>query len=169
MVVAAGTRLLTLRLVTTEARMVQNAEIKKLQSYWRDESEAAAVYDRLSQAARDDGTRLLLLEMRDAERRHALRWGGRIRELGGELPAPPSPWKARWLSLLSRFVGQQRVFAQPEIAERQAVAGYGAGLDDEVSARLAAEMQADEHQHAIDLRAMTRSAPSGLLPWRRWV
>ncbi len=136
-------------------------EIKKLQGYWRDEVEAAAIYDRLAQEARDEETKELLLEMRDTERRHAQRWEERIRELGGELPLPPSPWKARWLGWLSSLVGQQRVFRQLEAMERQAVASYGVGLDDVVSVRLAGEMLADERQHAIDLRAMTRSEPQG--------
>jgi predicted membrane protein (TIGR00267 family) len=59
-------------------------------------------------------------------------------------------------------VGQQRVFQQLEVVERQAVAGYGADLSDKASAHLAAEMQADEQQHAADLRAMTRGAPEGV-------
>jgi len=136
-------------------------EIKKLQGYWRDEVEAAVIYDRLAQEARDEETKELLLEMRDTERRHAQRWEERIGELGGELPLPPSPWKARWLGWLSRLAGQQRVFRQLEVMERQAVATYGVGLDDVVSVRLAGEMLADERQHAIDLRAMTRSEPQG--------
>jgi len=136
-------------------------EIKKLQGYWRDEVEAAVIYDRLAQEARDEETKELLLEMRDTERRHAQRWEERIGELGGELPLPPSPWKARWLGCLSRLLGQQRVFRQLEVMERQAVATYGVGLDDVVSVRLAGEMLADERQHAIDLRAMTRSEPQG--------
>jgi hypothetical protein len=141
--------------------MAENREIKRLQDYWRDETEAAAVYDRLAQEARDEETKLLQ-EMRDTERRHAQRWEQRIRELGGELPAPPSLWKARWLGWFSRFVGQQRVFHQLEAVERQAVAGYGADLADKANANLAAEMQVDEQQHAIDLRAMTRAAPEGV-------
>ena len=137
-------------------------EIKVLQGYWRDEMEAADVYHRLAQAARDEQTRQLLLEMRDTERRHAKRWEERILELGGQLPSPPPPWKARWLGWLSRLTGQERVFRQLEAVERQAVAGYGADLSDATSARLAAEMQADERQHAIDLRAMTHSEPQGV-------
>jgi len=142
--------------------MKATKEIQVLQGYWRDEMEAADVYDRLAREARDEETRQLLLEMRDTERRHAKRWEERILELGGELPPAPSPWKARWLGWLSRLAGQERVFRQLEAVERQAVAGYGAGVTDTASARLAAEMQADEKQHAIDLRAMTRNEPQGV-------
>jgi predicted membrane protein (TIGR00267 family) len=60
------------------------------------------------------------------------------------------------------LAGQERVFRQLEAVERQAVAGYGAGVTDTASARLATEMQADEKQHAIDLRAMTRNEPQGV-------
>ena len=142
--------------------MKATKEIQVLQGYWRDEMEAADVYDRLAREARDEETRQLLLEMRDTERRHAKRWEERILELGGELPPAPSPWKARWLGWLSRLAGHERVFRQLEAVERQAVAGYGAGVTDTASARLAAEMQADEKQHAIDLRAMTRNEPQGV-------
>jgi hypothetical protein len=47
--------------------------------------------------------------MRDAERRHAARWEARIREPGGELPPPPSGWRARWLGLLARLGGLEAV------------------------------------------------------------
>lgn len=137
-------------------------EIEKLQGYWRDEMEAAEVYDQLAQRARGAETRELLLEMRDAERRHAERWEEQILTLGGELPRPPSLWKARWLGWLSRLVGQQRVFRQLEAVERQAVAAYGADLTDAASARLAERLQADEKQHEIDLRAMARGEPQGV-------
>jgi predicted membrane protein (TIGR00267 family) len=142
--------------------MEPTREIEKLQGYWRDETEAADVYDRLAREAQDEETKQLLLEMRDTERRHAKRWEERILELGGELPPPPSPWKARWLGWLSRLTGQQRIFRQLEAVERQAVAGYGADLTDAANARLAAEMQADEKQHATDLKAMTRGKPQGV-------
>jgi predicted membrane protein (TIGR00267 family) len=141
--------------------MKSSKDIKSLQGYWRDEMEAAEVYDRLAQQASDEQVRELLVEMRDTERRHAGRWEERIRELGGELPAPPSPWKARWLGWLSRFAGQERVFRQLEAVERQAVAGYGADLGDDVSARLAAEIQADEHKHAKDLKVMAIGSGRG--------
>jgi predicted membrane protein (TIGR00267 family) len=143
-------------------RMKPTKEIEVLQRYWRDETEAAAVYDRLAREARNEETRQLLLEMRDTERRHAERWNQRIVELGGQLPAPPSSWKARWLGWLSRLAGQQRIFRQLEAVERQAVTGYGANLTDAASARVAAQIQADEKQHAIELRAMTRSEPQGV-------
>jgi len=142
--------------------MSSNKDIKSLQDYWRDEMEAAQVYDRLAQEAIDEQVRELLLEMRDTESRHAKRWEERIRELGGELPPPPSPWKARWLGWLSRFAGQERVFRQLEAVERQAVAGYGAALGDDVSARLATEIQVDERKHAKDLKAMALGTGRGV-------
>jgi predicted membrane protein (TIGR00267 family) len=142
--------------------MNSSKEIKSLQGYWQDEMEAAKVYDRLAQEADDEQVRELLLEMRDTEQRHAKRWEERIRELGGELPPAPSPWKARWLGWLSRFAGQERVFRQLEAVERQAVADYGADLRDDVSARLAAEMQADEQKHAQDLRVMAGGRDQGV-------
>jgi predicted membrane protein (TIGR00267 family) len=146
----------------TEEKLTDNKEIQKLQRYWQDEMEAASIYDRMAQEATGEEVRELLREMRDTERRHAQRWEQRIRQLGGELPPPPSPWKARWLGWLSRWVGQQRAFSQLEALEHQAFAGYGADLRDPESSRLAAEIQADEHQHALDLRAIARGEPQGV-------
>ncbi|MBM4467480.1 MAG: ferritin, partial [Chloroflexi bacterium] len=137
-------------------------ELSRLQDYWRDEMEAALTYERLAEAATDPRSRDLLLEMQDAELRHAARWEARIRELGGELSPPPSGWRARWLGLLARLGGQERVFRQLEAVERGAVAGYGLDLADAESARIAAEAQADERDHAIALRALSRPEPQGL-------
>jgi rubrerythrin len=75
--------------------VTDSKEIQKLQRYWRDEMEAASVYDSLAQRASSEEVGELLREMRDTERRHAQRWEQRIRQLGGELPPPPWPWKAR--------------------------------------------------------------------------
>jgi len=136
--------------------MSDTGEIARLRAYWRDEIEAADTYDRLAKAASDEQVRRLLLEMRDAEKRHAARWEARIRELGGELPPPPSAWKARWLALMARFKGEEAVYRQLEAVERTAVAGYGLDLRDAESARIAAETQADERQHAVALRAISR-------------
>jgi predicted membrane protein (TIGR00267 family) len=137
-------------------------ELSRLQDYWRDEMEAASTYEQLAEATTDPQTRDLLLGMRDAERRHATRWEARIRELGGELPSPPSGWRARWLGLLARLGGQERVFRQLEAVERGAVAGYGLDLADVESARIAAEAQADERDHAAALRALSRPEPQSL-------
>jgi predicted membrane protein (TIGR00267 family) len=146
-------------------------EITRLQGYWRDEMEAAQTYERLAQAAKDEQSRRLLLEMRDTERRHAARWEERLRELGGKLPPPPSDRKARWLGILARLGGQERVFRQLEAVERGAVAGYGADLADVESARLAAQAQADEREHAVVLRALSRPKVEGveaILSRERW-
>ena len=137
-------------------------EPSRLQNYWRDEIEAASTYERLAEAATDTQTRDLLLEMRDTERRHAARWEARIRELGGELPPPPSGWRARWLGLMARLGGQEQVFRQLEAVERGAVAGYGLDLTDVESARIALEAQADERGHAVALRALSRPEPKSL-------
>lgn len=137
-------------------------ELSRLQDYWRDEMEAALTYEQLAEATTDPQARRLLLEMRDAEHRHATRWEARIRELGGELPPPPSGRRARWLGLLMRLGGRERVFRQLEAVERGAVAGYGLDLVDLESARIAAEAQADERSHAATLRALSRPEPLGL-------
>lgn len=137
-------------------------ELSRLQDYWRDEMEAASTYEQLAEATSDPQARSLLLEMRDTERRHAARWEARIQELGGELPSPPSGWRARWLGLLARLGGQERVFRQLEAVERGAVAGYGLDLTDAESARIAAEAQADERGHAVALRVLSRPEPQGL-------
>jgi VIT1/CCC1 family predicted Fe2+/Mn2+ transporter len=150
---------------------ISDQEIARLQGYWRDEVEAAQTYQRLAEAARDQRTRQLLFEMRDTEQRHAARWEARIREIGGDLPASPSGRRARWLGFLSRLGGQQRILRQLEAVERGAMAGYGVDLADAESARIAAEAQADEHGHAIALRALAgpqAGGPEAILSRERW-
>jgi len=138
------------------------SEIRRLQEYWRDEVEAADAYDQLAKATQDGQRRALLEDMRDTERRHAARWEERIRALGGELPRPPSGFRARWLDWLARLAGEDAVLQRLEAGERAAVIGYGAGLRDEASARLAAEIQTDERRHAGELRAMAGRSNTGV-------
>ncbi len=150
---------------------MSDPEMARLQGYWRDEVEAAQTYQRLAEAARDERTRQLLLEMRDTEQRHAARWEARIRELGGDLPPPPSVRRARWLGLLSRLGGQQQILRRLEAVERGAMAGYGTDLADAESARIAAEALADEQGHAIALRALAglqSDGPAAILGQERW-
>jgi hypothetical protein len=150
---------------------ISDQEIARLQGYWRDEVEAAQTYQRLAEAAKDERTRQLLFEMRDTEQRHAAQWEARIREIGGDLPPSPSNRRARWLGFLSCLGGQQRILRQLEAVERGAMAGYGANLADVESARIAAEAQADEHGHAIALRALTGPQAGGteaILSRERW-
>ena len=151
--------------------MGADSNLKRLQAYWRDEVEAASVYDALARQAGNEHTRGLLEEMRDAERRHARRWEGRIEALGGSLPQPPSDWKARRLSWLAKLVGQERIYQQLETVENQAVAGYGFAMADAVSMQMAREMQADERQHATTLEVLGRSnlqGAEGILSREKW-
>ncbi len=151
--------------------MQNEDEIKALQRFWQDEVEATAVYDRLAKAVGEGEKRKLLLEMRDTEARHAKRWEARIAALGGQLPAAPSAWKARWLGWLARLSGPERVFQRLEAVERSAVAGYGAGMGDSVSGGIAAEVQGDEKQHAAALRVLGRGQNddlAGILSREKW-
>jgi len=147
-------------------------EITRLQKYWQDEVEAATTYERLAAMETDPQVRGLLLEMRDVERRHAARWEARIKELGGELPPPPSPWQARWLACKARLAGSRQVFRELEAVEQGAVAGYGVDLSDPESHRIALEAQADEKGHVVTLRAIGQKVPSegreAILSRERW-
>jgi predicted membrane protein (TIGR00267 family) len=137
-------------------------ETRLLQRYWRDEMQAAAVYDQLASQAGNEGTRALLQEIRDTEMRHASRWEARIKERGGEVPALRGSRKARWLGWLARLAGQQRVYQQLENVERQAVAGYASGFSDIRDAEMASQMQVDERQHAAALGVLWRAPVQGL-------
>ncbi len=137
-------------------------EIKRLQGFWKDEVEASAVYERLAEAVGEGEKRELLLQMRDTEARHAKRWETRIAELGGQLPAAPSGWKARWLGWLARLTGPERVFQRLEVVERSAAAEYGIGMGGSVSGQIAREVQADEKEHAATLRALGRGQREGV-------
>lgn len=146
-------------------------ELERLQSYWRDEVTAAQTYEQLAHAARDERARGLLLQMRDVESRHAARWEALIRQMGGELPPPPKNPRGRWLALLARLGAPGWVYGHLEQMEGKVVAAYQKQPADAASAAVAAEMGADEEQHARALRAMSASEATGavqILGRERW-
>jgi VIT1/CCC1 family predicted Fe2+/Mn2+ transporter len=119
---------------------------------WRDllasEREAAALYDRLAEAA--SGERAdILRELAEVERRHAAHWEGRLRAAGETVPAPAAPGlRTRALTTAARRFSLDAVLPLIERAEKADAGQYDADPDAAVG------MAADERGHARALAAM---------------
>ena len=72
------------------AATVDAASVRKWRDLLASEREAAALYDRLADAA--EGERAdILRELAGVERRHAAHWEGRLRDAGQQVPSPSAP------------------------------------------------------------------------------
>ncbi len=126
---------------------------------WRDmlasEREAAALYERLADAA--EGERAdILRELAAVERRHAAHWEERLRAAGQRVPDPSAPGlRTRLLATTARRVSLDAVLPLIERAERSDAGLYDGDPD------AAAGMADDERGHARALAAMRggRTAP----------
>jgi vacuolar iron transporter family protein len=119
---------------------------------WRDllasEREAAALYDRLADAATGERSEILR-ELAGVERRHAAHWEERLRSAGAEVPAPSAPGlRTRLLAGTARRFSLDAVLPLIERAETSDAGLYDADPD------AAAGMAADERGHARTLAAM---------------
>src|SRR5258708_18866912 len=74
--------------------------IAALQQNWRREQEGARTYRELGTREKDPNKRAVLLRLAEAEERHALKWEGKLVELGA---APPS-YNITWRDRLRDFV-----------------------------------------------------------------
>jgi vacuolar iron transporter family protein len=119
---------------------------------WRDllasEREAAALYDRLADAASGERSEILH-ELADVERQHAAHWEERLRSAGADVPAPSEPGlRTRLLASMARRFSLDSVLPLIERAEESDAGVYDADPD------AAAGMAADERSHARAIAAM---------------
>jgi VIT1/CCC1 family predicted Fe2+/Mn2+ transporter/rubrerythrin len=130
-----------------------------LERNWRAEMEGAQTYQYMAEREQDARRRAVLLQLADAEARHAARWAERLRDLGGVVPNKPPP-RASWITpAMPTEVALRRLENEEEehirIYEQQA-----RELNDQPSIDIIHQAVADERQHAGALRAMTAAAPS---------
>jgi VIT1/CCC1 family predicted Fe2+/Mn2+ transporter len=121
---------------------------------WRDllasEREAAALYDRLADAAQGERADILR-ELAVVERRHAAHWEKRLRDAGQQVPSPSGPGlRTRLLVTAARRLSLDAVLPIMERAEKSDAGLYDGDPD------AAAGMAADERGHARALAAMRR-------------
>jgi VIT1/CCC1 family predicted Fe2+/Mn2+ transporter len=126
------------------------ASVRKWRDLLASEREAAALYDRLADAAAGERADILR-ELATVERRHAAHWEARLRDAGQLVPSPSAPGlRTRLLVTAARRLSLDAVLPVIERAEKSDAGLYDRDPD------AAAGMAADERGHARALAAMRR-------------
>lgn len=150
--------------------------IESLIQNWKTEMEGAATYRALAERESEPRRRDALLKLAAAERRHANRWAGRLKELGAAVPpeAEPGP------HALDEGVSPADALLRVEAEEQKHIDAYraqAAGLpEDEPARQMMLAMARDEQEHArtlrglagIDLGGAARSRLDSILRREKW-
>jgi VIT1/CCC1 family predicted Fe2+/Mn2+ transporter/rubrerythrin len=144
--------------VENTARRDEN--LAALRRNWLVEMTGAATYRELAAAETDERRRAILVKMAEAEERHAARFAERIAALGGRVPTA-SVGGERGVLLAAKVGGLDAALKRLEDTENRQASTYAAQAStlDPESASLLADIEREESDHAITLRALTR--PSG--------
>ena len=141
--------------------------VSALQANWRAERETALVYRDLAANENDEKRRGILLRMAEAEERHALRWEGKLHELGAEPPPLPNDWRHRFKRWWNRAAGADVAIRRMEAAEDRDKERYQAqrtselaGTDEEKEFLRQTALEEKAHSRILN----TMSAPQSLGP-----
>jgi len=141
--------------------------VSALQANWRAERETALVYRDLAANEKDEKRRGILLRMAEAEERHALRWEGKLHELGAEPPPLPNDWRNRFKRWWNRAAGADVAIRRMEAAEDRDKERYQAqrtselaGTDEEKEFLRQTALEEKAHSRILN----TMSAPQSLGP-----
>jgi VIT1/CCC1 family predicted Fe2+/Mn2+ transporter/rubrerythrin len=141
--------------------------VSALQANWRAERETALVYRDLAANEKDEKRRGILLRMAEAEERHALRWEGKLHELGAEPPPLPNDWRHRFKRWWNRAAGADVAIRRMEAAEDRDKERYQAqrtselaGTDEEKEFLRQTALEEKAHSRILN----TMSAPQSLGP-----
>jgi len=119
---------------------------------WRGEQDAAALYRQLAKHEQSKERAEILLEIAEAEDRHAAVMAARLQEMGIALPSYRRGLRVRLLALLARAFGTRSVLPIVESFEAGDINAYvGPEQDPAVQA-----LAADERGHFRTLNTMTR-------------
>jgi vacuolar iron transporter family protein len=144
----------------------ENAKaIAALQANWRAERETALVYRDLAANEPDEKRCGILLRMAEAEERHALRWEGKLQELGAEPPVLTNDWRHRLKRWWNRAAGAEVAIRRMEAAEdrdkeryqAQRAGELGGSADEKEFLRQTA---LEEKAHSRILNTMSAPSPS---------
>jgi len=142
-----------------------NKLLGALAANWQAEMEGFYTYTALAKKETDPHRRNALRGLATAEKHHADRWAGRIRELGGPEPQYTGNLSGHADSLANRIGGADLALRRLEIDEGRDIAKYGKQLKllgDQSSVAILQEVIADEREHYQTLGALIRSR--GTLP-----
>ncbi|HEU0075944.1 MAG TPA: VIT1/CCC1 transporter family protein [Dehalococcoidia bacterium] len=128
---------------------------------WRNELDSADLYQYLARREPDQQRAALMVEMADAEIRHAEVMRSGLEEQGVRVPAFRVSFKTRLLKLLARAGGPRLIYPLLHGSEIEGTADYAA--QDSKTAALAGE----ERSHARTLGEMSRTAVTTGERWHR--
>ncbi len=112
--------------------------------FWREELEAAFLYDRMAANEKNGRLHELYERMASMERRHAMSWAARLKESGIAVPAFKPSWRVRLLAAIATRFGNRNVLDALNATETDAGKAYAA-LEDVREAR---QMASEERAHA---------------------
>jgi VIT1/CCC1 family predicted Fe2+/Mn2+ transporter/rubrerythrin len=136
--------------------------IAALQENWLAETEGAHTYRALAEGEMDPTRREILLEMAEAEERHAARWARRLQELGAAPPATGSSLAQKARDRVIQGGGTMAVIRQMEADEDRDIARYQrhlTELNDPPSQAIVQDALADEQQHRRRLDTILAEQP----------
>jgi vacuolar iron transporter family protein len=136
--------------------------IAALQENWTAETEGAHTYRALAEGEKDPVRREILLEMAEAEERHAAKWARRLHELGAEPPHASSSLMQKARDRVIKGGGTMAVIKQMEADEDRDIARYQrhlTELNDAPSQAIVREALADEQQHRRRLDTIMSEEP----------
>ncbi len=146
-----------------------------LLSNWKREIEASKTYRLLSERDPDKHRKRILLQLAAIEEQHAVKWAGRLKELGAQIP-DPSTIEAD-LPLYLRLSDLEVVFSKLESVEDAHIQEYEKQIEelgDQESMVIGRELIKDEKSHIRTLHAMSgtnvnpRRALDSILHRERW-
>lgn len=115
-------------------------------AFQRDETDSAAIYDRMAKIVKDGENAATLESMAADETSHARKWS----EVTG-VTLKPSFFRVRWFSFLARFLGLTFAVKLLENGEKEGQDGYLSALAEFPEAEAMVE---DERRHERELIAM---------------
>ncbi|MGH2449377.1 MAG: VIT1/CCC1 transporter family protein [Chloroflexota bacterium] len=140
----------------------QRELVAALRQNWLAETEGAHTYRVLAEQERDPQRQEILLEMADAEKRHAEKWANRLRDLGSEPPQPAGSLAQQVRDRVIKGGGTMKVIHRMEADEDRDIARYQQQLKelrDPEAERIIREALADEQEHRERLQSVF--APGG--------
>jgi VIT1/CCC1 family predicted Fe2+/Mn2+ transporter/rubrerythrin len=136
--------------------------VQALQQNLQAEIEGAHTYRLLAERENDPTRKEILLEMAEAEEKHAAKWAARLRELGVEAPHHGGSVSQRVRDRVIQSGGTMAVIRQMEADEDRDIARYQeqlGALHDPAAEQILAEALADEKQHRQRLDVLTSQQP----------
>ncbi len=136
--------------------------MRALHSNWQTEMTGFHTYKTLAGREDDPTRRSALLELADAEKRHADLWASRIKALSGLAPVYMGSSTGEANDLSTRIGGDALALRRLELDESRDVARYGKQLrelGDRESLAILEQVIADEQEHYRTLGSLIRNRP----------